>query len=91
MIRRAFIDRLLSLLSGFLFFPVKGYSQKKNYMLISKNGRETEIPFIIKHDQIFISLVDFAQGADYGYYTNEEKRKTVLYILAEFVSLYLYL
>jgi len=80
MFRRTFINRLASFLHGLLLLPAAGFSQEKKYLLIVKNGRESRVPFIRKYNQVFVSLVDFAQSGNFGFYTNEEKRKTVLYL-----------
>lgn len=80
MIRRTFIDRILTFLSGLIFLPLKSGAQKVNYLSIQGAGRQSRVPYIRKYDKYFISLIDFAQSGNFHFYTNEEKRKTVLYV-----------
>ncbi len=79
MIRRTFLDRLLSFLSALVFLPFSTFAQGNRYLTIVKNGRKSQAPFFEKFGRIYISLVDFAQSGDFGFYTNEDRRKTVLY------------
>ncbi len=79
MIRRTFLDRLLSFLSALVFLPFSTFAQGSRYLTIVKNGRESRAPYFEKFGQIYISLIDFAQSGNFGFYTNEDRRKTVLY------------
>ena len=80
MVRRTFLDKLISFLSGLFLIPVSGFSMGSKYLQIVVQGRQSKVPYEIKFGQVFISLVDFAQSGNYGFFTNEEKRKTVLYV-----------
>ncbi len=80
MIRRIFIERLTTLLTALAVAPSTILAYGKNQLRIRKDGRESVVPFIEKDKQIYISLVDFAQSGNYGFFTNEERRKTVLYV-----------
>ncbi len=80
MIRRTFLDRLLSLLSGLFFLPTILLANNQNYIFVRKDGRESRVPYIKKYGHTYISLVDFAQSGSFGFFTNEARRKTVLYV-----------
>jgi len=79
-IRRTFIDQILTFFSGFLFLPLKSGAQEMKYLTIDDGIRQSRVPSIRRYGKYFISLVDFAQSGNFGFYTNEEKRKTVLYV-----------
>ena len=85
MLRRSFVITFSSLLAA--FGPVsrrlvaKILPAANAYRLISTSFQiETEISTITKWEQEFISVEDFAQLMHFGIYTNEEKRKSVLYL-----------
>jgi len=80
MIRRIFIERFTTLLTTLAVAPASLLAYGKNQLRIRKDGRETFVPFLQKDKQIYISLVDFAQSGSFGFFTNEERRKTVLYV-----------
>jgi N-acetylmuramoyl-L-alanine amidase len=53
----------------------------KKVRVLSQNFRiDAEIPMRQKWNYDFISIEDFAQAIHYGIYTNDQKRKTVLYL-----------
>jgi len=87
MLRRKFIINLAYLISSCLTFPHNLLAKfKKNVQpdalrIFSQTYRiEAEIPIWHKWNYDYISVEDFAQAMHYGFYTNEQKRKTVLYV-----------
>jgi len=87
--RRKFLDNLLSLLIGFSLVPQKMLALQPGYgksLTIKISGQEKRIAFIEKYGRVYFSLVDFAQKANYGFFTNQEKRKTVLYIAGDTIK-----
>ena len=87
MIRRVFIKRFTALLSAVTVAPstLLGYGTKQ--LKIHNNGRVVFVPYMEKNRQIYISLVDFARSGNYGFFTNEKRRKTVLYVGRDKVKL----
>ena len=89
MLRRKFLDSLLGFLSGLLVFPAKIFSAPDSYSAQIKlilGSVAKYIAFEKKYGQNYISLVEFAQKANYGFFTNTEKRKTVLYIAGDTIK-----
>ena len=87
--RRNFLKYLTLLFSAYLSIPESVKSAVRQvFMKDAKNIRiysaaekiDRVIPFIRKWGHIFIPVEDFAQAMHYGLYTNEEKKKCVLYI-----------
>jgi N-acetylmuramoyl-L-alanine amidase len=91
MLRRKFISNLFYFLSSYLLIPqnllaklrlnIQTLQQSKVLRVVSKNYRiDSEIPIWYRWGHIYISVEDFAQAMHSGFYTNEQKRKTVLYL-----------
>jgi N-acetylmuramoyl-L-alanine amidase len=95
MLRRNFtLYMFYTAASGFLFsknllakLTVKlRTSSRRNQLsssvkITSQNFRiDTQIPLWQKWKYDFISIEDFAQAMHYGFYTNDQKRKSVLYL-----------
>jgi N-acetylmuramoyl-L-alanine amidase len=85
MLRRSFLVSLSGIFSAFTFFPrrllAKLLPVSGSYRLYSSSFQiETEIQTITSRELEFISIEDFAQLMHFGIYTNEEKRKSVLYL-----------
>ena len=85
MLRRRFIKSFSGLLSVFSIFP-----RKLSALLNPADGRfrlisdsfqiKAEIETKIIWSEYYISVEDFAQLMHFGIYTNEDKRKSVLYL-----------
>jgi N-acetylmuramoyl-L-alanine amidase len=93
--RRNFLKYLALLFSAIIYLPesVKSAVRQvfikgtKNIRIYSKAEKiDTVVPFIRKWDHIFIPVEDFAQAMHYGLYTNEEKKKCVLYIARDRIT-----
>ena len=93
--RRNFLKYLALLFSAFIYLPesVKSAVRQvftkgtKNIRIYSKTEKiDTVVPFIRKWDHIFIPVEDFAQAMHYGLYTNEEKKKCVVYIARDRIT-----
>lgn len=80
MIRRTFIDRILSLLSGLLLLPFNIWGAAGEKIKLQSGKGLVEIPARMINGNWFLPLVSFSEAAGYGHYTNDEKRKTVVYI-----------
>jgi N-acetylmuramoyl-L-alanine amidase len=88
--RRTFIEKIFLLLSGMSLWPSQLFSRINQRAAVQQSDRlklvssiiraETEIPVIHKWSIPYISVEDFAQSLHFGIYTNNEKKKTVLYI-----------
>lgn len=89
MIRRNFITNIFKIFSLFAIIPksVSAFFQQ-NYLgksnsikIISKSANvDTQIPLYKKLNHDFISLKDFAKVMHYSIYTNDAKKKSVLYM-----------
>ena len=85
MLRRSFLVSFSGIFSALTFFPRRLLSKllpvSGSYRLYSSSFQiETEIQTITSMELEFISIEDFAQLMHFGIYTNEEKRKSVLYL-----------
>jgi len=85
MLRRSFIISFSGLFSAFSLFPKKLISRllppAGTFRLISSSFQiASEIQTITRWEEEYISVEDFAQLMHFGIYTNEEKRKSVLYL-----------
>jgi N-acetylmuramoyl-L-alanine amidase len=88
MLRRKFISSLISSFFTLLSIPTKFFARQhasstgnNEIHLVSASLRiDVKIPSRIKWGYEFISLDDFAQALHLGIYTNDQKRKSVLYI-----------
>ncbi len=89
MIRRNFLSNLFKLFSILLIVPKKSFALiQQNYLgktkkveLFSKSTNISKsIPLYIRQKIEYISLTDFAQTLHYSIYTNNAKRKSVLYL-----------
>lgn len=89
MIRRNFISNVIRIFSGFVVIPKsilaffqQNYLGKSNSIkIISKSVNvDANIPSYKKLNHDFISLSDFAKVMHYSIYTNDAKKKSVLYM-----------
>jgi N-acetylmuramoyl-L-alanine amidase len=87
--RRSFLEYLAGVFSFFFFLPVALKSspfrsiQTKNEEInvVSDAERiDSSIPSLQKWGYLYISVEDFAQAMHFGIYTNDEKKKSVLYL-----------
>ena len=93
MYRRKFLKTLLSIVSAFPFIPNNAFGINKKRLnspdpVLQLAGQITiksttlrvdeVVQTLSKWNYLFISLDDFAQALHLGFYTNEQKRKSVL-------------
>jgi len=93
--RRRFIHFLTSVTSSFILIPNSIFARFSKQISDSRDrfmfrGRiflksnslrvEESLPLAIKWSHDFMSLQDFAEAFHFGLYTNEQKRKSVLYL-----------
>ena len=93
--RRKFIHFLTSFTSSFIFIPntiFARFSKKisdsedrfifRGRIFLNSNSLRVEesLPLAVKWSHDFMSLQDFAEAFHFGLYTNEQKRKSVLYL-----------
>jgi N-acetylmuramoyl-L-alanine amidase len=86
--RRKFISSLTSFIVTLFAIPVKLLARIQSYSrsnhdirLVSSSLRiDKQIPSRIQWENEYISLEDFAQALHFGIYTNDQKRKSVLYV-----------
>jgi len=95
MFRRRFLGSFASYTTSLVFIPYSVFAKIVQQItgsgsrftlsgrihLKSKTLRvEESLPLAVKWSQDFMSLEDFAQAFHFGLYTNEQKRKSVLYL-----------
>ena len=89
MIRRNFITNVFKLLSAFVVIPKsilaffqQNYLGKANSIKIISISTNVDayIPLYKKFNHDFISLKDFAKVMHFSIYTNDAKKKSVLYM-----------
>ena len=85
--RFSFIQLLLYL---YLLFPLQSQdniSNNNQVHLYSKTfSVNKNIPVISKWDHLFISLSDFSRTMHFGIYTNEQRQKTLLYLVKDRIT-----
>jgi N-acetylmuramoyl-L-alanine amidase len=95
MYRRKFISSVVSILAAFLSIPGDAKAFLKQIIapnnnrisVFSQSERiENMIPYFKNWGYIYISVEDFAQTMHYGLYSNEEKKKCVLYIAKDRIT-----
>jgi len=101
MLRRNFISNISNLLLPLIFLPQKIFSKNSTSHQLSKNDLKSagylslssrafkvnnSIPLVKKRDQLFLSITKFAYTMRLGIYTNELKRKSVLYLEKERIT-----
>ena len=93
--RRRFIKFITSFIPTLFFIPKRVFS-KKNLLFFSSEDQfilpekirlrsktlrvDDSFPLGLKWSHDYISLEDFTQAYHFGLYTNDEKRKSVLYL-----------
>lgn len=81
--RRKFLDRIISYLAGLAFLPSGIFGRSNDYadqIILKAANAQQNLSYIKRFGRIYISLVEFAQKANFGSFTNQEKRKTVIYV-----------
>jgi N-acetylmuramoyl-L-alanine amidase len=95
MYRRKFISSLTILTTSFLTIPqslksvfAQVFNPNRSQIRIFSDAEkiDTTIPFIRQWGYTYISVEDFAQAMHYGLYSNEEKKKCVLYIAKDRIT-----
>jgi len=89
MIRRNFISNIAKMISAFFvlpksifaFFQQNYLGQTKTIKVISSSAKvDAQIPLYIKNFTAYVSLKDFSKVMHYSIYTNDAKKKSVLYM-----------
>ena len=89
MLRRKFLDTVSGLLGGIIALPPKMFAASYSYsrqITLTIGSAVKHLAAVERYGKSCISLVEFAQKANYGFFTNTEKRKTVLYIAGETIK-----
>jgi len=93
--RRNFISSLTILTTSFLTIPqslksvfAQVFNPNRSQIRVFSEAEkiDTMIPFIRQWGYTYISVEDFAQAMHYGLYSNEEKKKCVLYIAKDRIT-----